>query len=144
MSKNLLAALTLLALIALTVPLVARTEKGGSEIPSAVTPVEARRVEEANAISTEDEPQVVSLEVTPSGFQPSETVARHGEFLILLQNRTGQRDLSFYLIRENQERLAESEPQKRDWKAHVQLGPGTYIVGETNHSEWQSVIRVTN
>jgi hypothetical protein len=61
-----------------------------------------------------------------------------------VQNRTGSRELSFYLIRENQERLAESEPQKRDWKAQIQLGPGTYVIGERSHREWKSILRVTN
>jgi hypothetical protein len=93
---------------------------------------------------TDDVPQVVSLQVTPSGFEPRETIAPRGKFFILLQNRTGQRDLNFWLARENDARLAESEPQKRDWMAKVQLGPGTYIISETSHPEWKSFIRVTN
>jgi hypothetical protein len=47
-------------------------------------------------VSTDDVPQVVSLQVTPSGFEPRETIAPKGKFLILLQNRTGQRDLNFF------------------------------------------------
>ena len=91
-----------------------------------------------------DEPQVISLQLNPSGFEPAETTAHRGKFLILLQNRSGQRDLNFWLGRENQERLAESEPQKRDWKAQVQLGPGTYVIGESSHPEWKAIIRVIN
>ncbi|HEX5886206.1 MAG TPA: hypothetical protein VFY67_16815 [Pyrinomonadaceae bacterium] len=139
-----LAALTFVVAIGVSFLLTGRTKARIISVPADAASLESRHVTEADSISAEDEPQVVSLEVTPSGFQPSETIAHHGKFLILLQNRTGNRDLSFYLIRENQERLADSEPQKRDWKAHVQLGPGTYIVGETNHPEWQSIIRVTN
>ncbi len=96
------------------------------------------------ALSTDDVPQVISVQVTPSGFEPRETIAPRGKFLILLQNRTGRRDLNFWLARENEGRVAESKPQKRDWKAQLQLTPGTYIIGETNHPEWQSTIRVTN
>jgi hypothetical protein len=94
--------------------------------------------------TTDDEPQVISLQLNRSGFEPGETIAHRGKFLILLQNRSGQRDLNFWLARENQERLAESEPQKRDWKAQVQLGPGTYVVGESSHPEWKAIIHVTN
>lgn len=146
MSKTLLfvAALIFTAVIAATVPFIGQAENIASSFRRNSIPPESTPVDAAPIISNEDEPQVVSLEVTPNGFQPSETIAHRGGFLILLQNRTGRRDLSFYLIRENQERLAESEPQKRDWKAQVQLGPGTYIVGETNHPEWKSIIRVTN
>lgn len=144
MSKKLLVTLTILVPIALTLPFVARTEDSHNSTLPPIPPAASKSAEEPTAISTDDVPQVVSLELTPNGFEPRETTARPGKFLILLQNRTGRRDLSFYLIRENQERLADSEPQKRDWKAHVQLGPGTYIVGETNHPEWQSIIRVRN
>lgn len=144
MSKKLFAALTMVAAIALTLPLIGRTKTVIPSRPSDATSLETQHVEEATSISNEDGPCVVSLQVTPSGFEPGETVVPRGKVLILLQNRSGNRDLRFYLVRENQERLVESEPQRRDWKVQVELGPGTYIVGETSHSEWKSVIRVTN
>jgi len=125
--KLILAALTVVAAIAIAVPLTGRTASTRSATPA-----------------TEDVPQVITLQVTPSGFEPRETIAPKGKFLILLQNRTGRRDLNFWLERENEGRVAESKPQQRDWSAHVQLAPGTYIIGETNHPEWQSIIRVTN
>ena len=138
MSKKLSAALTVIAAALLTIPLIARTENARPSLPEDLSsPV-------AGVQRDDDVPQVIALQVTPSGFEPSETIAHRGKFLILLQNRTGRRDLHFWLARENQERLAESAPEKRDWKAHVQLGPGTYIIGETNHPEWKSIIRVTN
>jgi hypothetical protein len=115
-----------------------------TNIRSNPTTLEPSPVDKATIVSTEDVPQVISLQVTPSGFEPRETIAPKGKFLILLENRTGRRDLNFWLARENEGRVAESKSQNRDWKAQVQLGPGTYIIGETNHPEWQSVIRVTN
>ncbi|HKV36364.1 MAG TPA: hypothetical protein VJP89_18640 [Pyrinomonadaceae bacterium] len=145
-TKNLflLAVLTVAVGIAVSFLLTSRTKADNPPVTANEIYAESKHVKEAAAISADDEPQVVSLEVTPAGFQPGEVSAPRGKFLILLQNRTGQRNLSFYLIRENQERLAESQPQKRDWKAHVQLNPGTYIIGETNHPEWQFTLRVTN
>jgi len=143
--KVLLAALTVVAAIAITVPFTGRTASIRSSLHQNSTTLEAGLVERATALSTEEDvPQVVSLQVTPSGFEPGETIAPRGKFLILLQNRTGRRDLNFWLGRENEGRVAESEPEKRDWKAQVQLSPGTYIIGETNHPEWKSTIRVTN
>jgi len=116
--------------------LVHRTASIRSSVPVESSPVRAATVQ--------DVPQVISLLVTPNGFEPQETIAPKGKFLILLQNRTGRRDLTFWLARENQGRVAESKPERRDWSAQVQLAPGTYVVGETNHPEWQSIIRVTN
>jgi len=131
MSKKILSisALIFVGVVAASLPFIGRASTSVEVTPN---------------IPNEDEPQVISLQLNPSGFEPGETIAHRGKFLILLQNRSGQRNLSFWLARENQERLAESEPQKRDWKAQVQLGPGTYVIGESSHPEWQAIIRVTN
>ena len=137
-------ALTFITAIAVTIPFIGRAEDNRSPLHQNLAISETTVKREASVNSADDEPRVVSLQVTPTGFEPGETILPRGKFLILVQNRTGSRDLSFYLIRENQERLAESDPQKRDWKAHVQLGPGIYIIGEASHPEWQSIIRVTN
>jgi hypothetical protein len=139
--KVLLVALAVFAATALTVAFTSRAANVRSSVERNPTKPEISPVA---IVSTEDVPQVVVLQVTPSGFEPSETIAPKGKFLILLQNRTGQRDLNFWLARENEGRVAESKSQNRDWNAQVQLGPGTYIIGETNHPEWQSIIRVTN
>jgi len=142
--KILLTALTVVAATAVTVPFTGRTANIQSWESRNSARLKSNSVERPTLPLTEDVPQVVSLQVTPSGFEPSETIAQQGKFLILLQNRTGRRDLNFWLTRENEGRVAESKPQQRDWKAQLQLSPGTYIMGETNHPEWQSIIRVTN
>ena len=141
--KNLfLFALTLTAIAAATVSFIGRAENVAGSPPQNFA-LESSLVKETK-VSTQEEPQVLAVEVTPPGFNPSETIVQKGKFLILLRNLTGRRDLNFWLARENEGRVAESEPQKRDWKAHVHLNPGTYILGETNHPEWKCVIRVTN
>ena len=139
--KALLVALAVFAATVLTLAFTSRAANIRSSVERNPTKLEASPVA---TVSQEDVPQVVSLQVTPSGFEPRETIAPKGKFLILLQNRTGRRDLNFWLARENEGRVAESKAQNRDWKAHVQLAPGTYIIGETNQPEWQSIIRVTN
>lgn len=138
--KVLLTALAAVAATVLTLPFTGRT----ANIQLNPKTLEPSATETVTTPQNEELPQVVSLLVTPSGFEPRETIAPKGKFLILLQNRTGQRDLHFWLARENEGRMAESKPQNRDWSAKVHLAPGTYIIGETNHPEWQSIIRVTN
>ncbi|HEY0761037.1 MAG TPA: hypothetical protein VGD61_01565 [Pyrinomonadaceae bacterium] len=133
-----LLALTLSATLAVTIPFISRAANTGSTSRQNVS------AQSKDETKTDDETQVLTFEVTPNGFEPGETTVRHGKFLILLQNRTGRRDLNFWLARENEGRVAESEPQKRDWKANVRLNPGTYILGETSTPVWKSVIRVTN
>jgi len=65
MSKKILSisALLLIGVIAAMVPFVGRAEN----------------------IPNEDEPQVISLQLNPSGFEPAETIVHRGKFLILLQ-----------------------------------------------------------
>jgi hypothetical protein len=135
-------ALTFTAAAAVSIPFISRAENIWPSSRTNPTKLESSPVKKAAAV--EDLPQVISLEVTPSGFDSSEITAPRGKFLILLHNRTGRRDLDFWLARENEGRVAESDAQKRDWKAQVQLNPGTYIIGETNHPDWKFTIRVTN
>jgi hypothetical protein len=146
MSNKKLLSLALLftAGAAVSIPFITRAENIRFSLREHPTRLESSPLNEALRVSFEDLPQVISLEVTPSGFDSSEITAPRGKFLILLQNRTGRRDLDFWLARENQGRIAESEAQKRDWKAQVQLNPGTYIIGETNRPDWKFTIRVTN
>jgi len=142
--KLLSIALLFTASAAVSIPFISRAENIWSSPREKPTRLQTSSAIQASTSSSEDVPQVISLEVTPSGFDSSEIIAPRGKFLILLRNRTGRRDLNFWLARENEGRVAESEPQKRDWKAHVQLNPGTYIISETNHPEWKCTIRVTN
>lgn len=142
--KTLLTILIFAVALTAAIPFIGHARKVEEPSRADITKLRPKIVKEPLSISTEDEPHVLSLEVTPSGFQPSEAIAPRGRFLILLQNRTGRRDLNFWLVPENQQRVAESIPERRDWKAHVQLGPGTYIIGETNHPQWQFTLRVTN
>ena len=137
-------ALTFTAAAAVGIPFISRAENIWSSSHTSPTKLESSPVTKAATASLEDLPQVISLAVTPSGFDSSEITAPRGKFLILLHNRTGRRDLDFWLARENEGRVAESQAQKRDWTAQVQLNPGTYIIGETTHPEWKFTIRVTN
>jgi len=132
------------AAAAVSIPFISRAENIWSSSRENSASLQSSPATQSSTSSAEDVPQVVSLEVTPSGFEPGETIAPRGKFLILLHNRTGRRDLNFWLARENEGRVAESQAQKRDWSAQVQLNPGTYVIGETNHPDWKYTIRVTN
>jgi len=88
-------------------------------------------------------PQGLHFELKPFGFLPAETEISAGKYMLLLQNRSGAKDLNFTLERENQGRVAKSPEQRRDWSEKVHLTPGTYILSEVDHPEWKAVIRVT-
>lgn len=78
----------------------------------------------------------------PTGFEPDEVEVSAGPVLIVVQNRSGRRDLSFQLQRESGERLHSERSQRLDWKHQIKLLSGTYVLREENHPEWRCVIRV--
>ena len=90
-----------------------------------------------------DVPQELLFELRPSGFIPAETEITAGHYMLLLENRSGMKELNFTLERENQGRVAASDQHRRDWTKKVELAPGNYFLSETNHPEWRAVIRVT-
>jgi hypothetical protein len=71
--------------------------------------------------------------VRATGFDPDELTVSSGRYLIVVQNRSGLRDLTFRFERETGERLHEVRPQGLNWKRQFELQPGTYILSEANH-----------
>src|SRR5262245_4289392 len=104
MSKKKLLPIALLftAVAAVSIPFISRAENSWSSSREKSAKLDTSPIARATTASPDDLPQVISLEVTPSGFESGETIAPRGKFLILLQNRTGQRDLNFWLARENE------------------------------------------
>ena len=120
-----------LVAIPLTVARAYRTNKKSSTAPPITTQDSA------------EVPQGLLFELRHFGFIPAETEITAGKYTLLLQNRSGGKDLKFTLERENQGRVAASPEHHRDWSAKLQLAPGTYILSEVDHPEWKAVIRVT-
>jgi hypothetical protein len=80
--------------------------------------------------------------VRPTGFDPDELTISSGRYLIVVQNRSRLRDLTFRFDRENGERLHEVRPQGLNWKRQFELQPGKYVLSEASHPEWHCVIHV--
>ena len=144
--KPLLATLSVIAIIA-AFPLIALAWRGLiSPVPRSIlelgltTPLTG-----VPPLAAQERRDLMALvfEVRPSGFMPDEVDVSSGRYLIVLHNRTGRRDLTFRLDRENGERLREVRQQQLDWKGQFDLQPGNYILSELEHPEWRCVIRVT-
>jgi hypothetical protein len=90
-----------------------------------------------------EELRVLLFELRPYGFVPQEITVTPGKYLIVLENRSGKKGLTFRFDCESGPRLAESRAP-RDWKARVTLAPGTYLLSEANESSWTSRIHVNN
>jgi hypothetical protein len=115
--------------------------------PSVIPTAFVQQVDRTDSQSTLQEPehserQVLLYELRPCGFNPRELTTTPGKYLIVLQNRSGKKNLNFRLDRDNGPRLAEKTTPTRDWKAQVILQSGTYILSEASDSSWRSVIHV--
>jgi hypothetical protein len=105
-------------------------------------PVAASTSAEAPPEVTEG--SVVVLTLRPDGFWPSEVTVRPGEYLLVVQNRSGLDDYSIRLDREAQGKLHEVKlSRKLDWRQQFNLTPGNYQVSESGHPEWSCRIAVT-
>lgn len=88
------------------------------------------------------EGEIVSAQ--PNGFEPNQITRPAGEFLLMVDNRTGLDQLQVRLERVvGKERLDDIGLTKRaySWNTVLKLPPGEYILTEASHPEW--VCRIT-
>lgn len=89
------------------------------------------------------EAQRITLRST--GFEPNEITRPAGRFLLAVNNRSGQQDVTFLLQRDSGGRVYESRererPRKHEWRQLVNLPPGNYLLKVATHPEW--ICRIT-
>ena len=84
------------------------------------------------------EVKLVLLALWPQGFETSEMQLEPGEYLFIVGNRTGLREVNVQLEREGNGRVAEAAVggRQRDWKKRLKLTPGTYVVTANDNPDW--------
>ena len=85
------------------------------------------------------------ITVLPHGFDHEEITRPHGEFVLMVDNRSGIDDITLRLDREAGNRLKEVQfrGEEIDWNDVVDLSPGTYVLSEANHPDWVCRITIT-
>ena len=87
--------------------------------------------------------ELVTLE--PSGFEPAELTRPAGRFLFGVNNRSGVSDLTFWVIHESGASRGERHMVKEKvWRQVLDLPPGHYVLGVTDHPNWRCSITITN
>jgi len=131
--------LAILCLFAGVIALVkaAHTYSSGPPAPTA----SARVIEQKKAgrvIETE------LLTLRPTGFEPTEITRPTGEFILMVENSSGQ-TLNLHLSRMTGGRLHEAKVTRDepDWNELLDLHPGSYLVTEASHPEWTCYINIT-
>ena len=82
--------------------------------------------------------KLVLLALRPEGFETNEMQLAAGDYVFVIGNRTGMKEINVRLDREQRERLvaATLRGRQKDWKQRLRLTPGTYIVTANDNPNW--------
>ena len=88
--------------------------------------------------------KLVLLALMPEGFDNTEMQLEAGEYLFIIGNRTGLKEVSIRLDRKGNERIAATVAggRQRDWKKRLKLTAGTYFVTVNDNPKWTCQIVV--
>ena len=88
--------------------------------------------------------KLVLLALLPHGFETTEMQLEAGEYMFIIGNRTGMKEVDVRLNREGKGRVGEATVggRKRNWKQRFKLTPGNYIVSANDNPEWTCRIEV--
>lgn len=88
---------------------------------------------------------VEMVSVGPDGFRPTSLTRPAGRFLLGINNRSGLKELTFRLTREDGMLMQEARvnPKQPNWRSLVNLPVGTYQLTEISHADWACTIVIT-
>jgi len=82
--------------------------------------------------------KLVLLALLPQGFDSQEMQLDPGEYLFIIGNRTGLKEVNVRLEREGKDHVAAAKVSGRrmNWKQRLKLIPGTYLVTADDNPDW--------
>jgi hypothetical protein len=109
---------------------------------NAIAPVEISSIKGQSNEAGSDV-KLVLLALRPEGFESSDMQLDPGEYLLIIGNRTGLKEVNVRLEREGDGRIAAAAVggRQRDWKKRLKLTPGTYVVTANENPDW--ICRIT-
>ncbi len=80
----------------------------------------------------------------PAGFEPAKTTLRAGNVLLLLHNRSGEKQVVLHLKDAKGSNVHDVPviANRYDWQEVVSLSPGQYTLSEAGHSKWVCTITI--
>ena len=134
--------LLIAAAVLLLVGVAAKSHFGtsaASEIPPVEIPANLAQSDEVGP-----DFKLVLLALLPHGFETSEMDLVAGEYVIIIGNRTGLKEIDVRIDREGKVRVGEATlgGRQRDWKQRIKLTPGNYLVTANGNPEWTCRIEV--
>ena len=92
---------------------------------------------------SKEEAEMITLQEW--GFEPREINRPAGPFVAVFENHSGLREVQLSLIRESGQSMVRIPVTRNalNSRQRLTLPPGTYLVKEANHPEWQCRIVIT-
>jgi hypothetical protein len=121
-------------------PALVRAKSGAS---LAAAPRSAAKEEAEAAASLSIQGEVLTL--TSHGFEPNTLIRPHGQFVLIVQNRSLVESIDLALDRVAGARLRDVPVprNKYDWNDLFDLTPGQYTLTEAGHPKWSCDITIT-
>ena len=135
-------ALFVLAAIVLVVVAGANSQMIGrySDVTNSATAIAPVQIPATLDQTGEAGPEVklVLLALLPEGFESKDMQLAPGDYVFIIGNRTGLRDISVRLDREGVGRVGAPTlgGRQRDWKQRLRLTTGTYLVTANDNPDW--------
>jgi hypothetical protein len=136
-----LAAFVLLVVTATSSHLMGRIAEV-EDASNAIAPVEIPSIQ-GQSDEAGPEVKLVLLALQPEGFDSREMQLDPGEYLLIIGNRTGLREVSVRVEREGNGHVAAAAVggRQRDFKKRFKLTRGTYVVIANDNPDW--ICRIT-
>ena len=82
--------------------------------------------------------KLVLLALLPHGFETNEMQLDAGEYMFIVGNRTGLKEVNIRFGREGEKPLATPTlgGRSRDWKQRLKLTPGDYVISASENPDW--------
>ena len=93
--------------------------------------------------TSREEAELITLQQW--GLEPKEIKRSVGPFVAVFENHSGLRDVQLSLVRESGQSMSRIPVTRNALNARqrLTLPPGTYLVKEANHPQWQCRIVIT-
>lgn len=117
----------------------------GFVLVSALTFRKPRSSSSTQSNSHKQHIDAVVVTLQPTGFEPKEINRARGLFLLVVDNRSNNPDITLRLDHESGRREHEERVNggRIDWQKPFDLHPGNYVLSEASHPNWVCNIRIT-
>jgi hypothetical protein len=96
--------------------------------------------------TADDDIEAEIVTIRPIGFEPSAITRPRGEFLLVINNRSGLKEINWRLAREaggnlREVRIYDGKSRSGNFE---DLPPGRYVLTEANHPDWICRLTITS